>query len=756
VKVKEEAVVCEVLKEDVVAEVAETPPAVVEEVAKEEAANEETTKTAKEDTAKEETDSVTYPFTHFLPSMTPAQVTLATALFDDGQGHLFSHWVPGVDDDKKKAVLSQLETLHATYPLPNGLLDYTANARKLLKTSKAGANPLEGWVPEVPKGVSLSLSPADKSSYNTYEDVGLSKLSKTGYVLVAGGLGERLGYSDIKLNLPTELCSMVNYLEYYIATILSVQRKCCDGNSLELCIMVSDDTHDKTIKLLNDNNYYGMEKDNVIIVKQEKVAAISSNDGHIALTEEKGYEIDSKPHGHGDVHSLLHSKGVAKQWLDKGVEYIVFFQDTNGLGFHTLAASLGVSIKLDLVMNSIAIPRKAKQAVGAICLLKKGDEERTINVEYNQLDPLLRDTVCKDGDINDETTGYSAYPGNINQLIFKNKEYCEALSETCGVMAEFVNPKYADDAKEVFKKPTRLECMMQDYPLVLKGDYAKRVGFTSVPAEMCFSPVKNAVADGAKAQKSGTAPAVAASGEADHYGAVKNIMRMYGCDITDGDNVTFNDITVCSGPKLVVMPEVCCCPNDYATLLPNGGEVKISGKSSLVVKGKGKVVIESLDLDGALVIDTGDNSALTVTVKNAVVKNGGWVHKELKKDDAPEYLKMRGYDLEKTETCTFTAKEGAENGYEVSKDYEEVAAAAPAAAVEEVAVVAAKAEDVVVENVEEKKAEEEKAAAAPTTSATKEEDAQEGTRAGTETEGAEKAVEVVGTGEANECGCSIM
>jgi len=33
-------------------------------------------------------------------------------------------------------------------------------------------------------------------------------------------------------------------------------------------------------------------------------------------------------------------------------------------------------------------------------------------------------------------------------------------------MGEFVNPKYADEAKTVFKKPTRLECMMQDYPKV--------------------------------------------------------------------------------------------------------------------------------------------------------------------------------------------------------------------------------------------------------------------------------------------------
>ena len=38
-----------------------------------------------------------------------------------------------------------------------------------------------------------------------------------------------------------------------------------------------------------------------------------------------------------------------------------------------------------------------------------------INVEYNQLDQLLRATGYPDGDANCET-GYSPYPGNINQV----------------------------------------------------------------------------------------------------------------------------------------------------------------------------------------------------------------------------------------------------------------------------------------------------------------------------------------------------
>lgn len=40
-----------------------------------------------------------------------------------------------------------------------------------------------------------------------------------------------------------------------------------------------------------------------------------------------------------------------------------------------------------------------------------------INVEYNQLDPLLRASGYPDGDVNCDT-GYSPYPGNINQVSY--------------------------------------------------------------------------------------------------------------------------------------------------------------------------------------------------------------------------------------------------------------------------------------------------------------------------------------------------
>ena len=91
------------------------------------------------------------------------------------------------------------------------------------------------------------------------------------------------------------------------------------------------------------------------------------------------------------------------------------------------------------------------------------------------------------GDVANET-GYSDFPGNINTLIFRIPGYVDTMEKTGGVIPEFVNPKYANAEKTVFKSPTRLECMMQDYPKLLSS--AGEVGYTMYEAWYCFSPAK--------------------------------------------------------------------------------------------------------------------------------------------------------------------------------------------------------------------------------------------------------------------------
>jgi UDP-sugar pyrophosphorylase len=256
----------------------------------------------------------------------------------------------------------------------------------------------------------------------------------------------------------------------------------------------------------------------------------------------------------------------------------------------------------------------------------------------------------------------STSTGNINQLLFAAKPYLAALEATKGAMPEFVNPKYKDATKIEFKKPTRLECMMQEFPTILKDSDAEKVGFTSIAASMCFSPVKNATSDGAELQKSGTHPGVAATGEADQYGAVRLILKSIGVKVDDGDVETFMGIEIIGGPEIVIQPGIALCPGEYKKLFPNPKGVSISKKSSLVIKGSADLAIESMTLDGALVIQCEEGSKCIL--RDIVVKNDGWV-RIAANSSTSEVIAMRGYTLEKNQTKTIIIKrDGSLEGYD--------------------------------------------------------------------------------------------
>lgn len=53
-------------------------------------------------------------------------------------------------------------------------------------------------------------------------------------------------------------------------------------------------------------------------VPARQVAALVDNDAHMTMLEGSAYELDTKPHGHGDVHTLLASTGIAAKWDSEG------------------------------------------------------------------------------------------------------------------------------------------------------------------------------------------------------------------------------------------------------------------------------------------------------------------------------------------------------------------------------------------------------------------------------------------------------
>mmetsp|Transcript_5575 Transcript_5575/g.16044 ORF Transcript_5575/g.16044 Transcript_5575/m.16044 type:complete len:706 (-) Transcript_5575:441-2558(-) len=598
-----------------------------------------------------------------------AILTLVEHDADGFQKHVYADWPEaGTDDDGKKRLAEQLADLDSSYP--GGLAVYTSKARALLKESADGTNPFEDFEAVVSEGETLSYDGEGTMSFSEAEKIGMEGIAGAAFVLVAGGLGERLGYSGIKLSLETNLCTEECYLEVYIKYIKAVQHLARtktgrDDVRIPLVIMTSGDTDQPTRDLLKANEYFGMDEDMVTIVMQDKVPALKNNNAALALDDDDRWTVQTKPHGHGDVHHLLYREGLVDQWEKEGRTHVVFLQDTNELVINSVIPVLGVSISKGFDMNSICIPRLAGEAAGAIVRLEhKSDPSKSlvINVEYNQLDPLLRSQGDCKGDVADPSTGYSPYPGNANNLVIALGAYAKTLrGEDQGVVLEFVNPKYKDETRTDFKKPTRLECMMQDIPKLFQKELGSdvNIGFTMLDRWFTFSPAKNSLESGIEAvEKGNTAPGTMSSAESDKYIQNQRKLKFAGVDLpvtnVPDDLVPVGGIPVASpGPRVVLAPSFAISQDEILQKIQ--GENKITARSSLVLEGH-NLSIKNLDLDGALVIKCGDDTH--VTVDGLKVQNKGW---ELVENDAetdyPENVSIRGYTMAKLETKEYILNE---------------------------------------------------------------------------------------------------
>ena len=571
------------------------------------------------------------------------------------QAHLVADWSGWRADlesgapveGRRRTLLAQLAGLDASYP--GGLRAYRANAAELLRASAAGENPLEGFSPSVPIGETLV---PHSEAFREAERLGLEACGRCAFLLVAGGLGERLGYGGIKVALPTETTTGRCYLRLYAEAILAFGARA--GRRLPLAIMLSGDTYEPTKKLLEDEGYFGMDPSDVTLLLQDKVPSIADASGKFVLSDDGGF-VETKPHGHGDVHGLVFRAGLARKWLDEGLSHVFLFQDTNAFALRSVVANVGVAVKLGLDVNSGCVGRRPGEAIGAICALTSAARKMTLNVEYNQLGPLLRATVSPEGDVADATTGLSPYPGNVNQLLFRldgDDGYAAVLERTEGAIPEFVNPKYADGTKTTFKKPTRLECMMQDYPKLLSSN--AKVGFTVLDRRAVreYSPVKNATADAVAKVRAGLAGACPATGEADLYAFNCDLLSVGGMAIADGTPQTFLDIPVSLKPRACLSPFFATTEDDFERRVVGGS---LGRDATLVIEGPGDVVLENVVVrDGAALRITTGSPQTKLAVKNLVVDNRGYdlaplSPAELADPAVPEAVRIRGFKVTRVE-----------------------------------------------------------------------------------------------------------
>jgi UDP-sugar pyrophosphorylase len=402
--------------------------------------------------------------------------------------------------------------------------------------------------------------------------------------------------------------------------------------------MTSRETRAGTEATLAANRNFGLAPGQITLLNQELVPALSDIDAHLSLEEK--YRLNLKPHGHGDIHTLLHTSGTAKKFADSGIRYLLFIQDTNGQVFNAALAALGVSEVRGYDFNSIAVNRIPGEAVGGLATLRKpGSPDLTINVEYNYLDPLLRETVNPAGDVA-EPNGFSRFPGNINVLAVRLAPYLRVLESSGGIIAEFANPKFADASRTAFKKPARLETLMQDLPKSFTA--GEKVGVTIFDRVWCFSPCKNNLADAAAKVASGGPPESASSAENDFYLAGRMKLRAAGMEVIDSPQKTIRGVPITPGPRVVIRPSFALTLADVRARIRGGS---ISGSATLILDGDSS--LEHVVIPDGATLDAKDSAFKnqTIPVEENSYRLLELTDAEMSSSEVPESLRIRGYRI---------------------------------------------------------------------------------------------------------------
>ena len=550
-----------------------------------------------------------------------------------------------VSKDEQIAFVNQVNELDKA--CRGGIKDYIQRAKVLLANSAKKMNSFHDYKIEVPYDIP-HIKVGDDEFYEL-EKLGFNELKNSVFVLTAGGLGERLGYNGIKIGLQTELLTLRPYIELYIESIKAYEdrvkkvEKVSSDWYIPFCIMTSGDTHDKTKAFLEKNSNFGMRKDQIILIKQNKLPAILDNDCHLALQNDK-FLLLTKPHGHGDIHYLLYQSGLAQKWINEGKKYMIQFMDTNALAFNCVLSTIGVSVKYKYDINSTFVTRRAQEKIGALCKLTDKDGKISYsNIEYNQLDSLFKEKYNGIGDIPNKD-GFCDFPGNLNVLVFNLKPYLNVISETKGLVPEFVNPKYVDETRKKFKAPTRLETLMQDVPKLVKNN--ETVGNTYFDRWFCFSACKNNVHDACERlrKKESGESAFTVEREIFKYNEIimKDILGKLEVIKNEPENaVMIEDIKITFGPKIIVYPSFAASVTELRDKLNHMKKnIRMTNNSTLILKND-ILIDEGIDLDGYLVVDKDEKDYIICKNKKQVM------YRKLKEGEGENYEKIRVYTIDK-------------------------------------------------------------------------------------------------------------
>lgn len=331
-----------------------------------------------------------------------------------------------------------------------------------------------------PRGVITPLAAMQLEEIRVNQEqftaIGLEKIrqGKMGAVMLAGGMGTRLGSDAPKGMYNLGLTKELYIFECQIKNLLDVVRRA--DAWVHLFIMTSDKNYDTTVSFLKEKDFFGYKEEYIHFFIQE-MALCSDFEGKILL-EEKGKMADS-PNGNGGWFISMKNTGMLDVVHREGIEWLNIFAVDNVLQRIADPCLLGATLQKNCVAGAKVVKKNApREGVGVLCL----EDGKPSIVEYYELTDEMVEAKDDNGEL--------AYNfGVILNYIFRLEE----LESTQASMPLHIVEKkipYLDESGELvqpekpngFKYETLVLDMVHQMPNCLPFE---------VEREREFAPIKN-------------------------------------------------------------------------------------------------------------------------------------------------------------------------------------------------------------------------------------------------------------------------
>lgn len=229
----------------------------------------------------------------------------------------------------------------------------------------------------------LTLSEID-SRREKYRETGIEaiKAGKVGAVLLAGGMGTRLGSEAPKGMYNIGVTRELYIFECLINNLMEVKKQA--GTFIPLFVMTSGKNHAATVAFFEEKGYFGYDPEYVNFFTQD-MAPATDYEGRVYM-EEKG-RISTSPNGNGGWFLSMKKSGMLDILHRRGIEWLNVFAVDNVLQRIADPVFVGAVLAEGCASGSKVIRKVSpEEKVGVMCL----EDGRPSIVEYMELTEEMR------------------------------------------------------------------------------------------------------------------------------------------------------------------------------------------------------------------------------------------------------------------------------------------------------------------------------------------------------------------------------